>query len=734
MKMPVLVTARFVLLLVVSSGAQEVAPTPGGEQPQVQARLEQAGAPIPQMANAWTWKSFDVEHRDWIRRRVVEPALAVLPPGPGRTAAAGFLPDATAWWFQADDRKLDPGGLLLRGQAAQAAGAVDPLTRFLVSWLGHKVDHDWRRVVNSNKTTLDELADVPAAGRLVALNLNRIYAQAMMGDKQKQMYEAAARFTGAALAAGLYDGDDARFLPLQVQLDEAQAYRNRPDLLEPVLAGAKLPEWARCALLGLVESGYAHTNLHLLPNGEFTAELASNSLRHAEAAARLLQRSWELEPRSPVAATEMIGIVNKLGGDEAGQMRLWFDRAVSAHFDYMRAYQKYCWNLPARETANQPVLLRFATACRETRRYETQVPVFYFEIINAICSHLENWRDLYNNPAFIREVMDLNRSLLTEPSRASEIPARLSFVVLDAWLCGEMPEARAALERLDWQLDPAIDPKLRLYKVDREAMLADIILYEHPLESNLILAVDAAQAGRVDEARKWLLQALATQPEKPVRQLIERRLQALRMDEKLESGSWVSITPHGELKGWSIRTGSWSAAPEGGLVNQGDDRDAMILLDRDPGTRYEVRGKFRVHARSRCCEGGSVMVGFRDEVGNAEGAQWATCEFVRRGRGPCLASVHPAFVQGDPRYPRKRPELREENTFLVRVVDGRITYTVNDLLVRENEQLPVVNFLTPGTRIGFGARRFCKENTTTFYDLEMRSLADEAVPVAAASP
>ena len=85
MKMPVVTVARFVLLLVVSSGAQEVAPTHGGEQAQVQARLEQAGAPIPQMANAWTWKSFDVEHRDWIRRRVVEPALAILPPGPSST-------------------------------------------------------------------------------------------------------------------------------------------------------------------------------------------------------------------------------------------------------------------------------------------------------------------------------------------------------------------------------------------------------------------------------------------------------------------------------------------------------------------------------------------------------------------------------------------------------------------------------------------------------------------------
>lgn len=732
--MPLIAAVLFLLLQVMSSRAQEVEPTDIGEEAHVQARLETAGAPIPQMANAWTWKSFGVEHRDWIRRRIVEPAVSVLPLGPGRTAAADFLPDATAWWFQADDRKLDANALLLRGQAAQTAGAVDPLTRFLVSWLGHTADHDWRRVVNSNKTTLAELSHMPAAGRMVALNLNRIYAQAMMGDKQKEMYEAAARFTEAALEAGLYDGEDARFLPLHVQLDESQAYRNRPDLLEPVLVGAKLPEWARCALLGLVESGYAHTNLHLLPNGEFTAELASNSLRHAESAARLLQRSWELEPRSPVAATEMIGIVFKLGGAEGGQMRLWFDRAVSAHFDYLRAYQKYTWCLPARDPENHPVLLRFAAACRETRRYETQVPVFYFEIINAICSHLENWRDLYNNPAFIREVMELNRSLLTEPSRAREIPARLSFVVLDAWLCGEMLEARAALARLGWQLHPAIEPKLRLYKVDREALLADIILYEHPLEPNLILAADAAQAGRVDEARKLLLQALATQPEHPVLQLVERRLQALRIDEKLESRSWVSITPHGELKGWSIRTGSWSASPAGGLVNQGDDRDAIILLDRDPGTRYEVRGKFRVHAQSRCCEGGSVIVGFRDEVGNAEGAQWATCEFVRRGRGPCLASVHPAFVQGDPRYPRKRPELREENTFHVRVVDGRITYMVNDLLVRENEQLPVVDFITPGTRVGFGARRFCKENTTMFYDLEMRSLADEANSVSSVTP
>src|SRR5438552_1408112 len=67
--------------------------------------------------------------------------------------------------------------------------------------------------------------------------------------------------------------------------------------------------------------------------------------RHLAAARQCLNKAMALEPKFPEAAAYMIEV--SMGQDD-GQERIWFDRAVAAQIDYLPAYQYLRWALRPR--------------------------------------------------------------------------------------------------------------------------------------------------------------------------------------------------------------------------------------------------------------------------------------------------------------------------------------------------------------------------------------------------
>ena len=52
-------------------------------------------------------------------------------------------------------------------------------------------------------------------------------------------------------------------------------------------------------------------------------------------------------------------------------MRLWFDRAVAARFDYREAYMKYMYGLYPRWHGDRQALYDFAIECSENGRLDS---------------------------------------------------------------------------------------------------------------------------------------------------------------------------------------------------------------------------------------------------------------------------------------------------------------------------------------------------------------------------
>ncbi len=119
----------------------------------------------------------------------------------------------------------------------------------------------------------------------------------------------------------------------------------------------------------------------------------ATELRKAE---ECYSKAWEMDKTIPDVPAAMIAIA--MGSTGVEEMRLWFDRAVAARFDYPEAYRAFIWGIYPRWHGDRDMLMKFADECFETGRFDTAVPLRYFEILRAVqteCDHgdMAFWRE-----------------------------------------------------------------------------------------------------------------------------------------------------------------------------------------------------------------------------------------------------------------------------------------------------------------------------------------------------
>jgi hypothetical protein len=334
---------------------------------------------------------------------------------------------------------------------------------------------------------------------------------------------------------------------------------------------SKLPEWARLTLMGCIEVKRAWASRGGSWASKVTDEGWKGFAQHLKIAHDQLTASWKMRPDRPEAAAEMITVVmgDCVQGDDS--LRLWFDRAVTAHFDYMPAYHHLQWALRPRWGGSHDQMLAFGRTCLATKRYDTYVPIYYLDVLNDISSELDDWRVLYKVPAIAAEVMALDKALLDEPTRKEQIPARLSHLALDSWLCGNFDESKKALDRLQWQVDAHINAKLSLYKIDKAAWLGEVVLHSDPAREDAEHANQAMNRQEYAEAASLYRAALGKCKNDYARQMVEGFAVVAALQGPYQKGEWVNITPKKSLAGWSIRSGDWEAGTDGALINHGND-------------------------------------------------------------------------------------------------------------------------------------------------------------------
>lgn len=690
------------------------------------AAIARAGAPIPLGPDSRTWRDFIPEHSDWTERRVIRPFAARAKGEPWGDDAVAFLREVGTWWFGVWRDSTEEPRYLERGEALLKAGCDDPLIRFIVAWLTFQIHHDWLEVLEDCERAVaefDQRGTPPAAARLAGVETTILYKRARKDKRLAALDKWITRWTRQAIEAGDYAGEDAKILAHHVLLPGWDDHLERnPEAIEALFREADVAEWLRCAVLGAVETKKAWRDRGAGWAYKVTEEGWRGFFEHLGKAAPLLRRSWELRPDCPQAASKMIAVVMGGGGEPGETERLWFDRAVAAQFDYAPAYHAMAWALRPRWGGSHEEMLAFGRACLCTKRFDTLVPLFYLEILNDICKERKDWRTLYRDPQIAREVMDLNRALLEAPTRKQEIPGRLSQIVVNGWLCGDLDEARRALERLDGGLLPNVDIRMAQHGIDRAVMLGDIALSGDPVREDVALAGRAARSKSYAEALRRFRDARARCQNDCGRRFIDSRIDAILIEQELGEGGWVDITPKGTLRAWSVLNGRWEADDAGGIINHGDDGRGTILSHVDPGRDFELRGSFRVDAPKDCCQGLGIALGFRKGDDGADEENWLTCAHSRTERGTPWATCMNRYRWDNETQPLARPGILPDNTFLVRVRDGKVTYVANGKTVFEDHVPEEIDLAAPGNRFGFTWKRFCRYNTTTITRIELRRL------------
>jgi len=165
-----------------------------------------------------------------------------------------------------------------------------------------------------------------------------------------------------------------------------------------------------------------------------------------------LVKSWELNPKDPVAPTDMIR-VTMAENEEKETMRSWFDRAVAAQMDFEPAYEKLIWGLYPRWLGSHEEMLNFGVECMQTGRYDTGVPYEYVRTVRKIAADTGDGGTIFRQPEIYKNL----QSVLSSYISVTKFPAKLRLyhtqAALFAFKNDKMDEARQHLQAIQFQPD-----------------------------------------------------------------------------------------------------------------------------------------------------------------------------------------------------------------------------------------------------------------------------------------
>jgi hypothetical protein len=226
---------------------------------------------------------------------------------------------------------------------------------------------------------------------MIATDLLDNYSRTNRRDRELE--SKSLEFLSAAVNEGSFDGDDAKiFVHFQYSRPGLDFGDQTADLLAPIYANEKLPEWARATLGGHIllkrawkvrGTGWAYT----------VAPRALGWLcRTPESGTTAIGSRVGVATGRPEAATDMIRLTMAGHGSDDDSVRLWFDRAIAAQCDYRQAFEATLWSLRPRWGGSYEHMIAFGRACLNSGRFETGVPSYFLKAVADVASELKDWR------------------------------------------------------------------------------------------------------------------------------------------------------------------------------------------------------------------------------------------------------------------------------------------------------------------------------------------------------
>ncbi|MEA3399716.1 MAG: hypothetical protein U9R79_00590 [Armatimonadota bacterium] len=345
-----------------------------------------------------------------------------------------------------------------------------------------------------------------------------------------------------------------------------------------------LDPWFEHTLLGVAELklGWAYRG----PGAavEVSEKGAAGFREHSGKAREHLEKAWEIRQDWPEPAAYMIDVAMGQGSGQ-GELRAWFDRAVAAQFDCMRAYYNLMWALMPRWGGSHEAVWELGVECLETGRFDTDVPYMLMKAAEYIAEkdgHLALWKreDAH------RRLVEMFEGYLAEPdSEISEACIRTWWAGA-AWRGEWWEEAREQLALVGEDLDAkALD---ELCHTAPATLRTDVAVHTSP-QADAISEADAAlAAGDIGEAETLYRQVMQAAGSQEVSDYAGQRLAGMRVERAMAEGETIELVPGIPLGRCHTVNGKWETADDGSLVLHPEGEGGFVLFPGSVEDNYRM--------------------------------------------------------------------------------------------------------------------------------------------------
>lgn len=231
------------------------------------------------------------------------------------------------------------------------------------------------------------------------------------------------------------------------------------------------------------------------------------------------ERAYELCPQYPEAAFQLCDIAGSTGRGK--ELRLMFDRAVAAQFDYAPAYDAMLNYLRPRWGGSHEALYRFGEECLNTGRFDTCVPEYFLSVLKAIDT--DNYGGVNPDARFEAykqpNVKDnLNKYFTGMLARISDNTARCKHETeygIYLWAAGAYEDAKRVLGRKGKQLS---DEAFAEFPVSRQRVMEEIEFLSGHDGRRLLSANTLNKEGHYRESVQKYLQLIKVFSKQPAAQ------------------------------------------------------------------------------------------------------------------------------------------------------------------------------------------------------------------------
>ena len=678
-------------------------------------------------------KQHQADWRAWCVKHWLKPRTAGWSKEPWGAEASAFAEKALAVADDQGTRGAEIAALADQADKLMAAGCQDPLACWL-AWLAHG---SWRQGEAALDRALQHAADPGVPGTLLAaIAESKVKLEGEMGAGSPEWAAHMAQGLKQALEEGAFDEKSAPLLLRQYRRCLGWLPAADVAALESLReAGEKapMPEWAKLSLLGGTDielAGRKRLSVAIRSAGDpaFQEFMARLNLAREE-----LEKAWKLQPGCPEAATMMMAVC-MWQGSGAGDVLTWFKRATEVEFDLPEAYSKMTYALGPKLGGTHGLMIRFALAAAQTRRFDTEVPAVLWKVCEFVARASTNPQSLYSDPEVRAALVAVHEGYLAEKGSDEALKRHASMAAAAAQFMGDSTLVARALAVAGDSLAPPAVRYLNSLGLSENRLRLESRAAQGEFGPEVAALLDPKATRNEAEFNKKL-EAIKPEALAPAAAgLVADMRLLLGINSQLEQGAWVALPFHPGLSLFHLTGGRCSAIPEGDLVLEGDDDQAFteIVLRQPLPIECEIRGEFEisipegVKTRRMTLAGPELGFQFAPEPDNPQPVERGVV-LINKGAASAEGQITGATFMN--RRPRSSAPLNKVNHFHLGIFDAEATFDMNGTAFALEDSLAHTALTNQVGMAGFCTRNLPAGGRIVLRHLEIRKATKVALRV-----